>query len=95
MKAVFRFTVKADKIEEFTRIASELVARARTDAGCMAYELCQDQHNKQCFAIIEAWESPEAFEAHAKAPHSTELGPLLDATLEKLPPEANFYDRVC
>lgn len=95
MKAVFRFNVKEDQIEAFTRIASQLVARARTDAGCMAYELYQDQNNKQCFAIIEEWESPEAFKAHAEAPHSTELGPLLDATLEKLPPEANFYDQVC
>lgn len=95
MKAVFRFTVKKEKIEEFTRVASKLVTKARTDAGCIAYELFQDQNDKQCFAIIEEWKSPEAFKAHAEAPHSTELGPLLDTTLEKLPPEANFYDRLC
>lgn len=95
MKAVFRFNVKADKIEAFTRVASKLVTKARTDAGCIAYELFQDQNSKQCFAIIEEWESPEAFKAHAEAPHSTELGPLLDATLETFPPEAHFYDRVC
>ena len=95
MNVVFRFTVKEDKVEEFQQIASKLVSKARTDAGCIAYELFQDQNNKQCFAIIEAWESPEAFKAHAEAPHSAELGPLLDTTLEILPPEANFYDRIC
>lgn len=95
MKVVFRFTVKADKIEEFTQVASKLVAMARTDAGCIAYELFQDQNDKQCFAIIEEWERPEALQAHCQAPHSIELGPLLDATLKKFPPEANFYDLIC
>lgn len=95
MKAVFRFTVKEEKIGEFKQIAAKLVAKARTDAGCIVYELYQDQNMKQCFTIIEEWDSPKAFEAHSQAPHSTELGPLLDATLETFPPEAYFYDRVC
>lgn len=62
---VARFTIQADKTEEFARIANEfVVAPSQQEKGCIRYELWQDNEDPTIFAMVEEWESDEDLNAH-------------------------------
>jgi len=65
IRVVAGFAVKADRVDEFIETARRtLVEPTRTEAGCIAYDLCQDVTDPTRFAMVEAWESDEALAAH-------------------------------
>lgn len=92
---VFRFTVKKDKVDEFIAIGTKLVTAGRKDEGCISMQLLRDAKLHNVFAIMDEWESQEALEKHSKNPVAIELMPLLDATLEKFPPDGDVYTVIC
>jgi quinol monooxygenase YgiN len=62
---VAAFAVRPESVAEFIRVAHEtLVVPARAEPGCLRYELCQDTTDPTRFAMIEAWESAAALDAH-------------------------------
>ena len=62
---VARFTIQADKTEEFARVANEfVVAPSQQEQGCIRYELWQDNEDPTIFAMVEEWESNEDLDAH-------------------------------
>lgn len=80
VRVVARFQVQADKVDEFVALATRgIVEPTREEAGCIAYDLCQDRDDPTQFALIEAWESQAALDAHLAQPHLRE-------TLAKLLP---------
>ena len=55
---VARFTIHAEKAEEFARVANEwLVSPSQQEAGCIRYELWHDNEDPSLFAMVEEWES--------------------------------------
>ena len=65
VRVVAHFNVKSDRVEEFIAAARKLlVDPARTEPGCIRYDLCQDLSDPERFAMIEVWESNEALDAH-------------------------------
>ena len=60
---------KADQIELVKAALLDLVAPSRADAGCINYDLHQDNKNPAQFVVYENWESPEALQKHIDAPH--------------------------
>ncbi|MYD29643.1 MAG: antibiotic biosynthesis monooxygenase [Dehalococcoidia bacterium] len=62
---VARFTIQADKTDEFARVANEfVVAPSQQEQGCIRYELWQDNEDPTIFAMVEEWESDEDLNAH-------------------------------
>ncbi|MEM7049165.1 MAG: putative quinol monooxygenase [Acidobacteriota bacterium] len=46
-----------------------LVATTRREAGCLQYDLHQDNDNPEHFMFYENWESRELWQDHMNAPH--------------------------
>ena len=47
----------------------KLVEPTRAEAGCLQYDLHQDNENPGFFVFYENWESRELWQAHMNAPH--------------------------
>jgi quinol monooxygenase YgiN len=66
--------IKADKVEEFLKLAVGLVEETRAkDAGCIRYELVQDMKNPQIITMLEEWEDQESLKSHMNSPHFIEI----------------------
>ena len=73
---VARFTIQADKTEEFARVANEfLVTPSQQEKGCIRYELWQDNEDPTLFAMVEEWESDEDLDAHLAGSRNRSGGP--------------------
>jgi quinol monooxygenase YgiN len=46
----------------------ELLAACRAEPGCLAYDLRIDPTDPRRRSLFQAWESPEAFQAHLVSP---------------------------
>ena len=65
VRIVATFAVRPEHVDEFIAIArATLVAPTRRERGCLQYDLCQDTADPTRFAMIEAWESDAALDAH-------------------------------
>lgn len=69
VKVIAKFFVKEDKVEEFLKLAGELVQESRKDKGCINYNMVQDLNNKQIFVMLEEWESSSALKTHMASAH--------------------------
>ncbi len=88
VRVIATFAVQADKLDEFIEAARRtLVAPTRKEAGCVQYDLCQDAADPTRFALVEAWESEGALEAHLAQPS-------LQAAVTRLAPLAAEAPRV-
>ena len=61
---------KADLVK--TELA-KLIAPSRAEAGCIQYDMTQDNSNPELFMAYEIWETREAWQAHMKTEHLTDL----------------------
>lgn len=69
LRVVARLVCQADKVEEFKTILTTLRDPTRKEAGCISYELTQNQADPTDFTFIEEWASQEALDAHMKTAH--------------------------
>jgi len=63
--------IKADP-GKFDLVKAELLKLidiTRTEAGCLNYDLHQDNENPAHFMFYENWESRELWQTHMNAPH--------------------------
>ena len=58
-----------DKIDLVKAELQELIPITRAEAGCIQYDLHQDNENPALFLFYENWESRELWQAHMNAPH--------------------------
>ena len=73
---VAKFTIQAGKADEFATVANEwLVTPSQSEAGCIRYELWQDNEDPTLFAMVEEWESNEALDAHLAGSRTRTGGP--------------------
>lgn len=94
IKIVAKKLVKKDKVEEFKKLAAELVQKTNElDEGCISYDLYQDLSNPCILTIIEEWESKEALDKHSKAKHFVEIVPAL-GELSEDNGELNIYQKI-
>jgi len=65
IRVIATFAVRPEYVDDFIEVArATLVEPARREDGCVQYDLCQDVADPTRFAMIEAWESETALEAH-------------------------------
>jgi quinol monooxygenase YgiN len=78
-RVIANFTVKPDKTDEFIRGARELlIAPTRKEAGCIQYDLWQDDADPTRFSMVETWENDGALAAHLSQPGlQTAVGRLM------------------
>jgi quinol monooxygenase YgiN len=55
----------------------KLIPVTRAEAGCLQYDLHQDNENPAHFMFYENWESRELWQVHMNAPH---LAAYMEAT---------------
>ena len=92
IKVVGKTIVKEDGVDEFKKIAAELIAQTREkDQGCISYQLFQDRRDSKILTFIEEWESTDALKAHSRATHFQTLFPKLEA-LSASQMELNIYN---
>ncbi len=60
-----------DKVEAVKAELEGLVPTTRSEAGCLQYDLHQDNEDPAHFMFYENWESRELWQAHIAAPHIT------------------------
>lgn len=71
IRVVAHLTSKPETIDE-TRIALEgFIEPTRAEAGCIVYELMQNNDDPTDFTFVEEWESNETLDAHLESPHIT------------------------
>ena len=74
--------VKKGCIEEYKKIASELIAETKKEDGCLAYDLFQDVSCETTLTFLESWESQAHLDAHMQSEHFKRIVPLLDGLKE-------------
>lgn len=83
IKVVATNYVKEEEITAYLELCKELVSETVKEAGCICYELFQDNENKTEFSFIEEWESEGHLKAHMESEHFVRLVPQLMALTSK------------
>lgn len=74
-----------DKIDLVKTELQKLVAITRAEAGCLQYDLHQDNDDPAHFLFYENWRSRDLWQAHMNAPHLTAYGQAQRAPLQNSP----------
>jgi len=75
--------VNPDKIELVKAELEKLIPITRKEAGCIQYDLHQDNENPAYFMFYENWESRELWQTHMNAPHLAAFMAATDGAIEK------------
>jgi len=66
---VANIIAKPDRIDLVKKALEKLVDITRSEAGCLQYDLHQDNDNPAHFLFYENWESRALWQKHMSAPH--------------------------
>ena len=61
----------------------KLIPITRAEAGCLQYDLHQDNENPAYFLFYENWESRELWQTHMNAPHMAAYMTATEGAVEK------------
>ena len=75
---------KADQIDLVKAELTKLIAPSRADAGCVQYDLHQDNENPAHFLFFENWESRALWQQHMSAPHLDRFRAATDGAIAAL-----------
>ncbi len=70
---IAKFSVNADKTEEFKKRAINLLRETRKEKGCLSYKIYQGRQDASKFTFIEEWLNDTAIEQHNEAKHFCEF----------------------
>ena len=78
MTFLARMKVKADKVEDFKRLAEQLTEKVHAlEPETLNYQFFKLRDEPLGYAVYEQFSSEEAEEAHRNTPHFAELAPDL------------------
>jgi quinol monooxygenase YgiN len=88
---VVRMKAKEGEEGHAAKLAGELAAASRQEAGCEAYVPCRDPEDAGSFLIYEQYRDQAAFEAHGASEHFQRLavGGLFELMESR---ERTFYE---
>ena len=69
LRVVARIPAQPDKVDELREVLTGLIAPTRQEAGCILYELLQNNADPTDFTFVEEWESDAALDAHLETDH--------------------------
>lgn len=93
IKVVARKLVNEGKIDQVISLYEQLVQASRKEAGCIKYELYQDEKDAKVLAVIEEWENKEALNKHMQSEHFTTLVPMIGSLTDKKQ-DLNIYNKI-
>ncbi|MEM6985484.1 MAG: putative quinol monooxygenase [Pseudomonadota bacterium] len=74
---------KAEHVATVKSELEKLVPITRAEAGCLQYDLHQDNDNPAYFLFYENWESRELWQAHMQAEHLEAYLKATDGMVDK------------
>jgi len=69
IKIVATLVVKPESRAELLAVFRDLVAKSRTEAGNLRYDLHQDVQNENRFVFVETWQDQAAVDSHNASAH--------------------------
>ena len=78
-----RQVIKPECIDTYHKLAAELVAASRSEAGCGGYESVQSQDDPRVHIFIEHWKDQEAMDIHGASEHFTRIVPQFSAMFDE------------
>lgn len=79
---VANIDAKAGKADLVKAALLKLIPITRAEAGCIQYDLHQDNENPLHFLLHENWESRELWQTHMAAPHLAAYMSATDGAVE-------------
>ena len=61
-------TVKPDKYLEFRQTLLSMIGPTENEAGCLSHAVSQDISDKNCFSLMQTWQSSNDLDRHLKSP---------------------------
>lgn len=85
IRVVARFIALPDQVEQLKSLLLSVIEPSRQDAGCIQYELLQNQADPTDFTFVEEWESNDLLDLHLAAPHIQTALPQLEGIIDEAP----------
>jgi quinol monooxygenase YgiN len=80
---VARIKADPDRIDLVKTELEKLIAPSRRDAGCLQYDLHQDNEDPSLFLFYENWESRELWQAHMNTRHLKDYKAATEGAVEE------------
>jgi quinol monooxygenase YgiN len=93
LRVVATITALPGKAAEMKAILEKLIAPTRAEAGCISYEVLQNNHDPNDFVFVEEWTSDAALDQHMVTPHLQDAVEQVGSMLAK-PPDIRRYSLV-
>lgn len=74
---IAKSTVIHGKQNDFMALANSLVQQSRKEAGCLQYDLVQEEKNPNIFYFLEKYVDEEAMRLHQTSAHYQQIIPQL------------------
>ena len=91
LRVVARLVAFPDKVAELKSLLLSISEPTRQEAGCIKYELLQNQADPTDFTFVEEWESATLLEQHLASTHIQAAVQQLDG-LAVGPPDIRRYE---
>lgn len=69
VKIIARISARADTAPQVRDILNALVPPSRAEAGCLGYNLFEDDERPQDFITVESWRDEAAADGHLSTSH--------------------------
>lgn len=93
LQTIAKLEVRGDQTGEFLRVFNELAEATKKEAGCIQYEMYQDEGSASTFVLLEQWTNKASFDAHLESEHFKRIIPLISACLAK-ESQLGLYKRI-
>jgi len=77
-----RFHVHLGKEATFEEVLSEVLVASRAEAGCLEIHGYRSKRDGRLYYIHSRWRDEEAFDAHAKLPHTVKFLERVEALID-------------
>ena len=94
IKIIAKIPVKAEKLNDFKTLGTELVKKSRGEIGNISYSLNISTSDPLLFAFIEIWKDQDAINSHNNSEHFTRIFPQL-AAMASGEVVGEFYTEFC
>lgn len=93
VRVVARLVAYPDTVEELKALLLSIIEPTRQEAGCIQYDLLQNQSDPTDFTFVEEWESNGLLDAHLASPHIQAAIARLNG-IAAAPPDIRRYEQL-
>jgi quinol monooxygenase YgiN len=77
-----RFHVRLGKEETFIEVLREVISASRGEPGCLEIHGYRSVRDERLFYLHSRWTNEDAFEAHARMPHTVKFVDQAEALID-------------